>query len=354
MIGYGQDSFGDALTLTAYGEDATAGHRFAGTLTVGFERGDVSYDLSYELGVLRPNFTLRHARWTAPRRSFRVDNRSAEYIEETYMVSLDASIWLGHGNYAHRLWGGYEFRYSRSLTDLRQTEWDPSGRPPGFPRLGIRSGVNVGWSFSNARSSVRAISQEQGRSLSATIGLTHPALGSETFQATFRYRWSEYILMPWRHHHVLALSLGGGISAGDLRSDSFYIGGYPEQDWLAAVMEQAFMGSNYLRGYPPGVIGGAQYHLLNMEYRFPIVSIERGISTLPVFLSHIWASVFCDVGGAFGRSLDFDELLVGLGGELLIRVIIGYYLPFTFRIGYARGLMEGGDNQFFAVLGVPF
>lgn len=354
MIGYGQDSFGDALTLTTYGEDASAGHRFAGAMTIGLERGDVSYDISYELAIFRPNLTLRHARWTAPRSSFRVDTRSREFIEETYLVSLDLSVWLGRGNYAHRLWGGYELRYSRSLTDLRQVDWDPSGRPPRFPELGLRSGVNVGWAFSNARSSTRSISLEQGRSISASIGLTHPALGSDYFQVTFRYRWSEYLRMPWLDHHVLALSLVGGISAGELRTNSFYIGGYPEQDWLTAVLEQAFMGSHYLRGYPPGVIGGAQYHMLNMEYRFPIWSPERGISTLPVFLSHLWASVFCDVGGAFGRTLDFDELLVGLGAEILIRVVIGYYLPMTLRIGYAHGFMEGGEDQVFAVLGVPF
>ena len=354
MIGYGQDSFGNALTLTAIGQDATAAHRFTGVMTMGLERGDVSYDLSYELGIIRPNFTLRTSRWTAPRNNFRVDTRSREYVEETYLVSLDVSVWLGRGNYSHRLWGGYEFRYSRSLTDLIQTDWDPSGRAPGFPTLGIRSAVRFGWSFSNARSSVRSISLEQGRSISASIGLTHPALGSDYFQVTFRYRWSEYILMPWRRHHVLALSLGGAISAGELRSNSFYLGGYPEQDWLAAVMQQAFMGSYHLRGYPPGVVGGAQYHMLNMEYRFPLWNVERGIYTLPVFLSHLWMSLFCDIGGAFGQNLDFDELLVGVGAEILIRVVIGYYIPMTFRIGYARGLMEGGADQFFAVLGVPF
>jgi Tol biopolymer transport system component len=354
MLGYGQDSFGDALTLTVNGEDATAAHRIAGVMTIGLERGDVSWDLSYELAALRPNFTLRFSRWTAPRSTFRVDTSSEVFIEENYLVSLDMSIWLGRGNHSHRLWGGYEYHHSRSLTDLGQASWDPAGRPPRYPDLGNRSSVRLGWTFSNARSSVRAVSLEQGRTLSVSLGVAHPALGSDYSQVTFRYRWSEYITMPWRHHHVLALSLGGGISAGGLRASSFYLGGYPEQDWLAAVMDQAFMGSYYLRGYPPGVIGGAQYHMLNMEYRLPLWNVERGISTLPVFLSHFWMAVFCDVGGAFDDDLDFADLLVGVGGEILVRVIVGYYLPITLRIGYARGLMDGGDDQFFAVAGVPF
>jgi outer membrane protein assembly factor BamA len=214
--------------------------------------------------------------------------------------------------------------------------------------------VRFGWSFSNSRSSTRAISPEAGRSISTSVSLFHPVLGSEAFQVAFRYRWSEYILMPWRHHHVLALSLGGGISASDSGGDVFYLGGYNEQDILTALIGQSYLGGTYLRGYPPGVIGGSQYHLLNAEYRFPLWAPERGISTLPVYLSHLWFALFCDVGGAFARDLDVDELLVGVGAEVLIRVVIGYQIPFTFRIGYARGVMDGGVDQFFAVLGLPF
>jgi hypothetical protein len=354
MLGLGSDSFGQALTLTAFGEDAASTHRIGTALTVGLERGDVGYDLSYEYRRFRPTISLRHARWTAPRESFRVDTASVPFVEETLLFEADVSVQLQRGIGAHRIWAGYELQYSRATTDLTDQAFDPGGRPPRFPAsLGLFSGVRFGWSFSNSRSSVRAISPESGRSISTSVTLFHPALGSDSFQVTFRYRWSEYILMPWRHHHVLALSLGGGISAGD-GGDSFYLGGYPEQDLITSLINQAPLGGTYLRGYAPGVIGGSQYHLLNAEYRFPLWAPERGISTLPVFLSHLWLAVFCDVGGAFARDLDVDELLVGVGGELVIRVVIGYQLPFTFRIGYARGVMEDGIDQFFAVLGLPF
>jgi outer membrane protein assembly factor BamA len=153
---------------------------------------------------------------------------------------------------------------------------------------------------------------------------------------------------------VVALSLGGGISAGEARETTFYLGGYPEQDLLGALINQSPLGGNYLRGYLPGVIGGSQYHLLNAEYRFPLWNVERGLSTLPVFLSHVWLAAFCDVGGAFEADLDVDELLVGVGAEILFRVVIGYQLALTFRLGYARGLMEDGQNEVFFVMGVPY
>ena len=60
------------------------------------------------------------------------------------------------------------------------------------------------------------------------------------------------------------------------------------------------------------------------------------------------------MGGAFARDLNFDELLVGVGAEILVRFTIGYYLSLTLRIGYARGLMDGGDDQVFAIFGMPF
>jgi hypothetical protein len=186
------------------------------------------------------------------------------------------------------------------------------------------------------------------------MNLYHQAFGSDWYQIEFRYRWTEYIPMPWRHHHVLALSLGGGISVGELRSESFFIGGYPEQDLFQALLNMQHMGGHSLRGYPPGVIGGMQYHLLNVEYRLPIWDVEVGAYTLPLFLSHIWLAAFCDVGGAFDDTFDVRNLLVGAGGELLVRIVIGYVLPLTFRIGYAHGFMEGGDDQLFAILGLPY
>lgn len=354
LLGLTEDAWGQALQLTTSGADASGRHAFAGQMTVGFERGDIAYDLTYEYRRFRPNITIRHARWTAPRQSLRVDTSSPAFTEETLLGTVDLSVFLGRGVSSHRLWTGWELRYTRATTDLTDQRWDPSGRPPRFPEHGLQSGLRFGWSFSNARSSVRSISLETGRSLRASLSLFHPAFGSEYFQLTFRYRWSEYITMPWLRHHVLALSLGGGISAGEIRNRPFYLGGIPEQNLIGALIEQSFYGGNFLRGYPPGVIGGAQYHMLNVEYRFPLWNPERGISTLPVYVSHLWMAAFCDVGGAFAENLDVDELLVGVGGEVIIRLVIGYFLAFNLRLGYARGLMEGGDNQFFAYLGLPF
>jgi hypothetical protein len=99
---------------------------------------------------------------------------------------------------------------------------------------------------------------------------------------------------------------------------------------------------------------GNQYHLAQLEYRLPIVRINRGILTLPLYFNRLWATVFADVGDAFMDDLDLSRFRVGVGAELHLDFTIFYVLQYSLRIGYARGLMEGGIDQFYGHLGVPF
>ena len=39
---------------------------------------------------------------------------------------------------------------------------------------------------------------------------------------------------------------------------------------------------------------GDQYHVLNMEYRFPIVWLERGYDALPFYLWRLHGAVYSD------------------------------------------------------------
>src|SRR5690606_21734223 len=99
---------------------------------------------------------------------------------------------------------------------------------------------------------------------------------------------------------------------------------------------------------------GTQFHLAQLEYRFPIYRFNRGISTLPVYVNRLWATVFGDAGDAFFDEVDIAQLRVGVGAELHLDFTLFYILGFSLRVGYARGLMEGGIDQFYGHLGVPF
>jgi outer membrane protein assembly factor BamA len=106
--------------------------------------------------------------------------------------------------------------------------------------------------------------------------------------------------------------------------------------YTSDLLQSAFV----LRGYEPGQFGGNQMVLSNAEYRFPIAYVDRGLSTLPVFVSAVSGAVFADFGGAFNR-LNYDEpesdLHLGTGAELWLELTLGYTVTNTLRFGAARG-----------------
>ena len=131
---------------------------------------------------------------------------------------------------------------------------------------------------------------EQGRALGFNLGVSMKAIGSqyEVYSASWRY--AEYIPMPWRprplRNHTLILSYAGAISGGELRRrPGYYIGGYSAttMDVVRAFFDFTRAGPASLRGYPYASIGGNEVHLLNAEYRFPIVNIDRVRKLSPTF-----------------------------------------------------------------------
>ena len=78
----------------------------------------------------------------------------------------------------------------------------------------------------------------------------------------------------------------------------------------------------------------------------PLLDIETGAWTLPVYLRRLHASIFSDVGDAW---MPFDDgpfraarppfqLHAGAGAELRAEVVLGYILPTDVRFGCAHGL----------------
>jgi outer membrane protein assembly factor BamA len=198
----------------------------------------------------------------------------------------------------------------------------------------------------------------RGYSLSLSTEYAGPETGSEETLRLFRGRISGYVPLPWFRYHVLAANLSGGTSAGSYPSRGlFFTGGFAEENVIdtfeSGIRQSAFV----LRGYRPGQFVGQQFNLVNAEYRFPILFADRGVSTLPVFLSAIGGVVFADYGGAFDR-IDLDDPLaehhLGVGAEVRIGLVIGYAVSGTLRLGWAKGLdREALDSSqtYFVVVG---
>ena len=142
------------------------------------------------------------------------------------------------------------------------------------------------------------------------------------------------------------------------RRGLFSVGGLPIRDPLRDAYFGYHYGGLHLRGYEPGAFTGSAYLIGSVEYRLPIWIIERGLWSLPFFLRQLHAGVFVDFGGASPEpDLDtfVDEMLkVGVGAELRLDMLLAYYLPFSLRVGYGRGLSTGGVNNYYLTLGSGF
>ena len=172
---------------------------------------------------------------------------------------------------------------------------------------------------------------------------------------------SAYIPMPWgcdRRRHVLAFHLGGGVGTTDRGERAlFSLGGFPDFNPPACSTSSrggGVGGGIALRGTSPTRASGSQFRMANVEYRFPVLQPQRGLSTFRSSSSSFWASVFADAGhAAFGR-FDWENVAVGAGAEVFADLVVGFVVPLTVRAGYAHGFMDDGEDQFYALLGNAF
>jgi hypothetical protein len=182
--------------------------------------------------------------------------------------------------------------------------------------------------------------------------LDDPALGSDFRALSLNYRVQSYYKLPLGQTPVLSARVSGGIRVSDRRNtSSFRLGGVPEQDVVASVLDNTRSGNTgYLRGYEPGAVVGRQFHLANIEYRQELWNIETGAETLPFYLRKLHMAGLFDVGNAFNDEIDLSEFKSSLGLSLRLDMLIGYFIPGALDIGYAHGLAEDGIGEWWVLL----
>ena len=201
--------------------------------------------------------------------------------------------------------------------------------------------------YSNAEAYLHSVGPERGFTLALSADVAAPLLASDYTLYVFSYSATDYFPMPWGHHHALALHGASAVTMGNYPYQGlFYAGGFLEAPLFQNYTLGAYQGPFVLRGYPAFSIAGNQYHLFNAEYRFPIVDVDRGFSTLPVFLGRISGNFFADYGGAFNE-LDpkhwTDQFHLGVGGELWVDLTVGL-LPIRAVSLRVRARREGSPR----------
>ena len=144
----------------------------------------------------------------------------------------------------------------------------------------------------------------------------------------------------------------GGFSIGDKRQ-FFALGGYAYEDVLRSVllMQRQFA---FLRGYPVNVVVGDSFMVASAEYRAPLLWIERGYQTFPLYLRRIWGAAFVDAGNAYQGPFHLYRAEDRRRRRGPPRVRLFYYIDSQIQLGYARGFQSGGGNQLYFVAAASF
>jgi hypothetical protein len=354
-VEYGSTTFGQGVRVAARGSDAVGLHLLRGSVTAHSGLSAPEFSLGYSYWRLPFVLGAELSRSAAPIKRFSLDNEPHRVTEWRSAASTWISVPRDYVYQSQSVWLGYSLvEHDASLPVGARV--DPYAPVPLEPDRGVLGDVNLGWGYSNASGTWYGIGPERGWSSSVAVDLADRATGSDSTLVSLLGRGRAYVPMPWPEHHVLALAISGGASAGSFpRRGLFYVGGFTSQDVVETFVSSVRQGAFVLRGYAPGAFSGAEYTLLNAEYRFPLLTVDRGVSTLPLFLRFLSGTLFADYGGAFDRidtERPLDSYHLGVGGELRIDWVFAFGAEALLRLGYAFGTdskaVSGGQFYFAA------
>lgn len=231
----------------------------------------------------------------------------------------------------------------------------PDARAPTYPPSSNIAALTLDWSYQSGTMARDSVSIDEG--LSSYLHLRHasPWLGSELelWDAVVDVR--AYQPIPALPGHAVAALLSGGVGLGQAqRRVSFALGGIAERDLTRDLLDNRRTGAGALRGYPRNVVRGDAEALATLEYRFPLLELERGLETMPLMIERVHGAAFTDLGLAFSGAPVPTDFLAGVGAELRLELMLGYYGSFLVRLGYARGVNRRGVDQPYLVMGFPY
>jgi hypothetical protein len=359
-LDYGPGTFGQTLVVSAVGQDVVGHHAISASMSIDTARAEPQGSLGYAYLRLPMDLYTSVFRTVAPGAGYRISGREPDFDEEYVGVTSSLSYGLPRAFDSFAFLFGYTAaRYKGKLPVGPNLDPQESVTllPVGQGMLGVVRGA---FSFSNVERTLYSIGASRGFTAQLTADVGGPAVASDWTYHSFGYSATGYVTMPWHRDHVIMSHAEAAIAGGNYpRRGVYYVGGMVDVPVSDTIQKSVFQGGFVLRGYPAGAYAGRQYHQGTLEYRFPILYPERGVSTLPIFLGRVSGAAFVDYGGAFD-DLDVEkwrqQFHTGLGGELLIDATVGYFLPLTARLGFAKGLSQEAipGGKLYLVLSSPY
>jgi hypothetical protein len=195
-----------------------------------------------------------------------------------------------------------------------------------------RHALRTGWAFSNARGFGYSISPEEGGAITLTTEFARRAVGADADAGAAVVEARRYLKAHPRHGVVaarVAAATAWGEPAGRRR---FSASGAGPQTGSFSVGSGAI---GLLRGVPEGALGGDHAVVANVDYRVPLVWIQRGYGTLPVMLRNVHGALFADAAAAWDEGAGWPGLRRAFGAELSADAVFLYNVPLTFTAGAA-------------------
>ncbi len=256
----------------------------------------------------------------------------------------------------HVLVARYVYERRRGFTVSAQADGSlPRARD--YLALGEVGFAELGYRYHLTRRFPYSVGNEHGGTFAVALRGYSRSLGSHFNELMLTTDSRAYLNNPLFDNHVLALRLAGALALGPEFREKFATGGAQGSSIISAQPE----GTYPLRGfalnvdrYPPTPALLAAY----AEYRLPLVNVERGLWTLPVYLERLHVAVFADSAATFGQDggrtlanvlADAKRGLLhprlGTGVELRADLSVGWAYPLTLRFGVGLPLVVNGKAQ---------
>jgi outer membrane protein assembly factor BamA len=343
-----------AVGVAVVGEDAAALYSFSAQATYGLGLGRPATSLTFRFNDLYTPISIGlDYRTEVSDRFRRIEGEPELHVETVLRGSGALSIPLFRRRAASHSLG---ITYAQSLHFI---ETPPSSPPdavaPVYPPPNNIGSITLDWGYAAIDVGRDSVSNERG--FTSFVRLKHSnrlLLSDQTFTEVF-IDARAFHPVPGLGGHVFGLYLSGGVGIGDpLFRTGFSIGGFQDRDITRDLLGGFRSAAGVLRGYPTQVAFGDAAALSTLEYRFPLLEMEKGIGTLPFFVERLHGAVFTDMGLVFGPVPEPTTTRASIGAELRLELTLAYYGLFIVRAGYARGVNEDGVDQPYVVMGFPY
>jgi len=311
------------------GYDIAGWHAWALTALWGFQREFPHLAASYTYARFTPalQLTASHTAHEFGKIVLNDEGKPDNYWERRISGQVLINYPLG---WRHNLYAAYVAEWRTDLDDLPDFSPEPTF-------TGLWSGARAGWNIDMDSE------YQQYFLFPSGFGVTmyDPALGSDVRQQIYGAQLGLWTPLPIRNAGFLLLGRGG-ISDGDqLGQRTFRLGGVLQQNPLNLGYDRDRFA---LRGYQSGVARGDVAAAGDFETRFPLVQIERGFSTWPVYLRDLTGAAFAEGGFAADRhdleGLTKDDFYPSTGVELSLNATVSYNFTASLRTMAAYGFRD--------------